>query len=379
MKRLRLLCLSSLLLLAHSLPVHAKSTEIVFWHSFSGQLSDRLTDLVRDFNQRQTNYVIKLVYKGEYINALTSFAAAFQAKQSPALIQIFEVGTASMLAPSGVIKPAEEIMQEHGKYLPKEDFFPALRNFYSELDQLQALPFNTSVPVMFYNADLVQQVGYNDSNFPTTWDEFEVLAAKLQKAGSACVYTSAFPSWIHIESFAALHGLSLFDSKTQQINDNHPAILKHLTRLNQWKIKHYFEYGGRNSDATVLFTSGHCALFSQSSGSYNGLAALVQFHLGVAPLPLDKKLSTHRYPNVIGGAALWAIRGHSNAVYAGIAEFYEYLMLPLVQQSWHEQTGYLPLGVKGRYAFIQRHSQHPSLVIATGDLATDPKYPLLPT
>ncbi len=375
MKRSILFFLSLLL----SCSLSAKPTEIRLWHSFSGQLGAQLTNLINDFNHKQTKYVIKAIYKGDYISSLTSFAAAFQAKQSPDLVQVFEVGTASMLTPSGIIKPAEELLREQGQSLPKDSFFPAVRNFYSESGQLQALPLNTSVPVIYYNADLLAQVGYNQDNFPTTWDAFELLAAKLQKAGSACVYTTAFPAWIQIESFAALHGLSLINPRTHQANFNQPDFVRHLTRLKRWQTQHYFEYGGRTSDATVLFTSGRCVLFSQSSGAYNSLSEIVKFHVGVAALPLDQSISGHRYPNVIGGAALWAISGRSNAVYAGIAEFYAYLMQPLIQQQWYENTGYIPLGVSGRYGLIQADSQHPTLQIAKQDLATNSRYPLITT
>ena len=376
MKRLGLFFLCLVFL---STSFSAKSVEIIFWHSFSGQLGDNLTDLVAEFNHSQSQYSIVPVYKGEYINALTSFAAAFQAKQAPALMQVFEVGTTSMLTPSGVIKSAEELLREHGKALPKDSFFPAVRDFYSESGRLQALPFNTSVPVIFYNADLLRHLGYSKSNFPKTWDEFELLAAKLKKAGSACVYTTAFPAWIQLESFVSLHGLSLIESRTHPDNFTRAALLSHLHRLKRWQTQHYFEYGGRNNDATVLFTSGKCVLFSQSSGSYNGLLQLVKFHLGVAPQPLDQHISAHRYPNVVGGAALWAIRGHSKSVYAGIAEFYEYLMQQKVQKEWYEATGYIHLGVSGVYQSIQSNNEHPTLLIAEQDWVVDPKYPLVKT
>ena len=354
---------------------NAKRTEIILWHSFSGELGSQFNARVSEFNHGQTSYRVKPIYKGDYISALTSFAAAFQAKQPPALMQVFEVGTSSMLTPPGVIKPVEELLREQDKPLPKASFFPAVRAFYSDHDQLQALPLNTSVPVIFYNADLLQKMGYNESNFPKTWDEFELLAAKLHKAGSACVYTTAFPSWIQMESFAALHGLSLTHSTLQQANANHGALLAHLNRLKRWQKQHYFEYGGRADNATVLFTGGRCVLFSQSSGGYNSLKALVKFNLGVAPMPFDRHISAHRYPNVSGGAALWVIQGQSKAVYAGIGEFLEFLMQPKIQQQWYEQTGYIPLGVTGDYASIRNNSGPPTLFIAERDLASDPAFP----
>lgn len=358
-----------LLLLGQTFSLSARPVEIIFWHSLAGRLGQELTSLVNEFNQSQHEARIKPVYKGDYIDSLTSFAAAFRAKQPPMIIQVFEVGTASMLTPSGIIKPVHEIMTESGYPLAEDDFLPAVREFYSQNGQLQALPFNTSVPVVFYNADLLKKAGYDARHFPKTWDGMDVLAAKLRAQGVACAYSSAYPSWIQVESFSALHGLPLIDSRTHQAVYNNDAVIHHLQRLKRWQSLHYFEYGGRTSDATVLFTSGRCAMFSQSSGSYSSLAALVHFRVGVAPLPIDKRATRYRHPNVAGGAALWAVKGHTPAVYRGIARFYRFLTRPDIQQRWHEQTGYIPIGMQGIYQRFA-NSHHPTLTVAQGDLVS---------
>lgn len=363
---MRLLILILLALFLSS--IQANPVEIVMWHSFAGYTGEEVRKLVTGFNQSQKDYAVKLVYKGEYTEALTSFAAAFRAKQPPVLVQIFEVGTEIMLHPKGIIKPVDELMQEQGLSLPKESFLPAVRAFYSEANHLLAMPFNTSIPVIFYNADALEKLGYSENSFPRTWDEMEILAFKLQKAGFCCAYTSAYPGWIQIESFSAIHGLAMVEAQ-RHANYNNEAIIHHLERLKRWQKQHYFEYGGRASDATVLFTSGRCALFSQSSGSYNSLAELVKFRLGVALLPLDTKVSKIRYNNVAGGAALWAVAGQKPAVYRGIAQFFSYIAQPEVQQRWHQHTGYLPLGTEGIYSKLTVKSKHPVLVLAQTDLA----------
>ncbi|CDZ78771.1 sn-glycerol-3-phosphate-binding periplasmic protein UgpB precursor [Legionella massiliensis] len=347
----------------------AKPVELVMWYSLAGHTGEVTRQLVADFNRSQKDYRVTLVYKGEYTEALTSFAAAFRAKQPPALVQIFEVGTATMLHPKGIIKPVDELMQEEGLSLPKESFLPAVREFYSKENQLLAMPFNTSIPVVFYNADVLEQLGYKDDSFPQTWDGLEILAEKLMQAGYRCAYTSAYPSWIQLESFSALHGLAMVEGEPRRANYNNQAIVHHLKRLERWQKKHYFEYGGRASDATVLFTSGRCALFSQSSGSYNSLAEIVKFRLGVALLPLDTSVSKSRYNNVAGGAALWAVAGHKPEVYAGIARFFSYLAQPAVQERWHKQTGYLPLGTGGIYSQLAEKNKHPVLALAQSDLS----------
>lgn len=356
-------------LFLHGALAVAKPIEIVFWHSFPGYLGHELKQLVNGFNASQQEYVVKPVYKGDYIDSFTSYAAAFRAKQPPALIQIFEVGTASMLLPKGIIKPAETIMLENQQSLPMDSFLPAIRAFYSYQGRLQALPFNTSIPVIFYNAALLQEIGYNQRNFPTTWQEMEVLVKRLKEHGSKCAYSTAYPSWIQIESFSAIHGLPLVDGKTQQAVYNKAAIVNHLTRLRRWQQQHYFQYGGRTSDATVLFTSGRCALFSQSSGSYNSLTAMVTFPVGMALMPLDTDVSKQRYPNVAGGAALWATSGQSSEVYRGIARFYRYLTEASTQKAWHHSTGYIPIGLEGIYRDLAEQSTHPILKLALTDLS----------
>lgn len=347
----------------------AKPVELVMWYSMAGHTGEVTRQLVADFNRSQKIYRVKLVYKGEYTEALTSFAAAFRAKQPPAIVQIFEVGSATMLHPKGIVKPVDELMQEEGLSLPKESFLPAVRDFYSKENHLLAMPFNTSIPVVFYNADALEQLGYREGSFPQTWDELEILAEKLMQSGYRCAYTSAYPSWIQLESFSALHGLAMVGGEPGRANYNNQAIVHHLERLERWQKNHYFEYGGRASDATILFTSGRCALFSQSSGSYNSLAELVKFRLGVARLPLDKKVSKTRYNNVAGGAALWAVAGHKPEIYSGIARFFSYLAQPAVQERWHKQTGYLPLGTEGIYSHLTEKSKHPILVLAQSDLS----------
>lgn len=329
-----------LALLVVSLTTLGKPTEILFWHSMAGSLGKETNLLVKGYNQSQHRFFIKAVYKGEYSDLLTSFAAAFRANQSPSLIQVFEVGTGVMLIP-GVIKPFAELAKEYRIPLPSSSILTAILSFYSVKGQIQALPFNTSIPVMFYNADLLAKININEKNFPQTWQELEVVAKKLKKLGFSCTYTSSYPSWIHIESFSALNGLPFVDANLHHVLYNNPLVINHLQRLKNWQTKHYFEYGGRTNDATMLFTSGHCAILSHSSGSYTSLLSMVSFHLGTAPLPVESAIKK-RSNNVSGGAALWAVAGHSKKEYEGIAGFYNYLLQQNVQKNWYNHTGYLP-------------------------------------
>lgn len=344
--------------------VMAEPLEIVFWHSMAGKLGEELTKITHEFNQSQANYTIKPVYKGDYLESLTSFAASFRAKQPPAMIQVFEVGTATMLASSGVIQPIDALMQAQGVLLPKKDFFPAVVAQYSRNGQLMAMPFNISLPVIFYNADILARFGYDATNFPTSWDELERLAKQLVTAGYPCAYASAYPAWVLMESFSSIHDLPMMHASTANAYQNNAAMIAHLERLARWQRLHYYSYVGRTDEATSLFIGKKCALFSQSSGVSGSLNALVSFRVGMAPMPLDTKVSTVRYRNVVGGAAIWVVAGQSSRAQQGIAKFLSYLARPNIQKQWHENTGYLPIGISGVYQETFANHRQPVLTLA---------------
>lgn len=354
--------------------VYAKPNELILWHSLAGYLGKQFTIMVHEFNQSQDQYRIKLVYKGEYTDSLTSFAAAFRAKHPPNIIQVQEVGTATILNPEGIIKPLHDLLKETKSTLPVESIFPAIKTFYSDKNELLAMPFNISLPVLFYNADTLEKEGITAENFPKTWSSLEKLMIRLKKKGEKCSYTSAYPAWIHIEVFSALHGVSLIDESENKALYDNQTMSKHLSMLKDWHDKHYFIYGGRRSEATILFTSGVCALFSQSSGAYNSLASHVKFKLGVAPIPIDDNLTNKRYANIVGGGALWVVSNQSKENYQGIAAFFSFLARPKIQTQWHLNTGYLPLGLNGIYHDIPRISEHPTLLIAKSELTEKDNY-----
>lgn len=324
------------------LPIHlyAKPLEIIFWHSAAGSPGHQVNKLVKQFNKSQDDYIIKPVYKGAYLDSLTSFTAAFRANKPPDMIQVYEVGTPLMSQSKGVIIPVNELFNEHDN-LEIGKFYPAILEYYGFENKLIAMPFNVSIPVIYYNQDLLEKL--NQDRFPATYDELEVLLKKINEYGYKCGYTTAYPAWIMIEAFSKTHGLQLINTQDNSVSYNNPAIIKHLERLLRWQKKNYFEYGGRNDDATLLFTSNRCPIFTHSSGSYFSLKNTVNFKLGVAPLPRENKDVKEIYSNTIGGAAIWVVDNKNPEIYKGITQFFKFFMKPDIQNLWHKNTGYLPL------------------------------------
>ena len=85
-------------------------TQIEWWHAFGGRLGELLDEQVQKFNASQNDYEVLHTRKGNYSETLNAGIAAFRAKQQPHLLMVFEVGTATMMAAKGAIKPVYEVM-----------------------------------------------------------------------------------------------------------------------------------------------------------------------------------------------------------------------------------------------------------------------------
>lgn len=117
----------------------------------------------------------------------------------------------------------------------------------------------------------------------------------------------------------------------------------HISQLAAWSKDKTFVYGGRRDDSRVLFTSGQCPIYMQSSAGYAAIKGAVDFEFGTGMLPYWPDVPGAPQNSIIGGATLWVFAGHSDAEYACVADFFSYLSTAPVQAKWHQETGYLPI------------------------------------
>src|SRR5262249_13245123 len=152
----------------------------------------------------QTEYKVVAVYKGTYAEAMTGAIAAFRAHQQPHIVQIFEVGTATMMAAKGAIKPVYQLMAEAGEKFDPKGYLPAVTGYYTTADgKMLSLPFNSSTAVLYYNKDAFKKAGLDPMKPPKTWPEVGDYSKKLQAAGYPCGFTTEWPDWIQLEELSA--------------------------------------------------------------------------------------------------------------------------------------------------------------------------------
>ncbi len=103
-------------LLATGLAAQAQ-TEIQWWHSMTAVNNEWVNDLARDFNASQKDYKVVPTFKGTYDENMTAAIAAFRAGNAPHILQVFEVGTATMMASKGATVPVAKVMKDAGRGL----------------------------------------------------------------------------------------------------------------------------------------------------------------------------------------------------------------------------------------------------------------------
>jgi sn-glycerol 3-phosphate transport system substrate-binding protein len=328
-------------------------TEIIWWHSMSGQLGEWLGGLAKGFNDSQKEYKVVPVFKGTYPESFAAAIAAFRAGNPPHILQVFEVGTASMMASKGAIVPVNEVMKLGGVKFDPSVYVPAVAGYYTAPNgQMLSLPFNSSTTVLHYNKDAFKAAGLDPEAPPKTWPELVSAAAKLKASGHKCPFTTAWQSWTQLESFSAWHNVEFatqrngFNGLNARLNITTPLHVRHIENLANMAQQGLFVYKGRNNSADATFQSGECAMYTGSSAAYGGIKRNLKAQAGISTLPYYPDVAGAPQNTVIGGASLWAMSGKKPAEYKGVALFYQYLSDPAVQAKSHQDTGYLPITSK---------------------------------
>jgi sn-glycerol 3-phosphate transport system substrate-binding protein len=362
-------------------PAHADPIEIQWWHAMTAVNGDRINKMADDFNKMQSDYKVVPVFKGSYAETMTGAIAAYRAGNAPDIVQVFEVGTATMMAAKGAIKPVYQLMADAGEKFDPDAYLPTITAYYSTVDgKMLSMPFNSSTPVVYWNKDAFKKAGLDPDKAPKTWAETFSAAKKLRRSGLSCGFTAAWVSWTQIENFSAWHNLPIATDANglggpgAKLEINNPVVTKHIADLAQAEKDKSFDYAGRESQPTAKFISGECGMLQDSSASYGAVKKGAKFAFGVAELPYEPAIKGAPQNTIIGGASLWVMNGNQPDHYKGVAEFFHYLSGNQVQVAWHEATGYLPI-TKAAYAEAKKtgfYEKNPGTEIAILELTNKP-------
>ncbi len=351
---------ATLLSVGLSIGPAAAQIEIQWWHAMTGANNDAIVKLATDFNATQSDVKVVPTYKGSYADTMNAGIAAFRAGNAPHIMQVFEVGTATMMAATGAVKPVHALMKEAGEPFDPNAFLPTVTGYYSTVKgDMLSMPFNSSSAVMWYNKDAFKKAGLDPNAPPKTWPDVFEAAKKLKAAGfDRCGFSNAWVTWVNVEQLSAWHNVPLatkangMDGFDTVLQFNSGLHLKHLEKLVELQKDKTYDYSGRTNAGEGRFTSGECPIFLTSSAFFGNVKANAKFDFGNAPMPYYPEVAGAPQNSIIGGASLWMMGGKKPEEYKGIAKFLTFLTSTDRQVELHTKSGYLPI-TKAAYAKVK--------------------------
>jgi sn-glycerol 3-phosphate transport system substrate-binding protein len=379
----RIVLATAIALLGPCGAVAQAATEIQWWHAMGGRNGEKVNEIAAGFNASQSDYKVTPVFKGTYTETVTAAIAAFRAGEQPHIVQVFEVGTATMMAAEGAIYPVYQLMADTGEPFDPKAYLPAVVGYYTTPDgQMLSMPFNSSTPVLWYNKTAFEKAGLDPESPPKTWPELVAAVEKTQAAGYPCGLTTAWQSWIHVENMSAWHNQPIgtlangFEGLgTELVFNQNDVVPRHIANMADWQKSKIFDYGGRTNEAAPKFYTQECVMYTESSAGYGGITSNVKdFEFGVGMLPYYDDIQGAPQNSIIGGASLWVLQGHPAEDYQGVAKFFSYLSSPEVQADWHQVTGYLPI-TTAAYELTKEqgfYDEHPGTDTAIKQITLNP-------
>lgn len=374
-------------------------TTITFWHAMKATNADALNTMVSAFNQKNEGKIkVNAVFQGEYDDVITKYKASVQQKKTPDLAQVYDIGTRFMVDSQQTVA-AGDFAAKDGYNLSGLE--PNIANYYTIDGKLRSMPLNSSLPLLYINADAFKKAGLDPKKPPQTLDEIMAAAKKLTiKNASGQVeqygFGAALYGWF-VEQLIAQQGETYCDKENgrkglaTKVQFDSPTGV----RIASWwadMVKQGIatNTGRKTDDAQAAFKSGKVAMNLESTGALKGYleAAQGKFALATAPFPKVDDSSTGG--PVIGGASLWISGpGHTDAQKRAAWEFAKFATSAQSQATWHTSTGYFPVTTKALdlpedKAWVQKfpqfstaidvlHSEQPSTASAGCALGTMPQ------
>ncbi|KPJ74476.1 hypothetical protein AMJ52_00390 [candidate division TA06 bacterium DG_78] len=307
-----------------------KKLTVTFWHVMGGPLGRRLEEMIVEFNTLHPEGEIKPAHMGSYDALAQKLMGAVASNSPPVIAQMYESWTDQFFK-AGVLYPLTEFVERDTSF-HIEDFYPVFidDNTYDSI--LVTLPFNKSVPVFYYNADILKAYGID--SFPQNWIAFRKTCETVKQSG---IWPTSWP--IDVWYFSTmLHqaGGRLYDEKTRQplFNSTYGVeVLEYIVSLVRDSL-FYLNPGFQRQDE---FLSGNVAMIPASIVSWAFMKEKPPFKMEVAPFPSGVIKAT-----VIAGTNIGMFKKPTQEQKKLAWEFIKWFLMPENQIRWTEASFYLP-------------------------------------
>lgn len=328
-------------------------TTIAFWHSMKATNAEALNTMVAAFNAKNAGKIkVNAVFQGEYDDVITKFKASVQQKQTPDLVQVYDIGTRFMVDSKQTVA-AGDFAAKDGYDMSSLE--PNIANYYTLDGKLRSMPMNSSLPLLYINADAFKKAGLDPNTPPQNLDEIMTAAKKLtiKNAGGQVTqygFGASIYGWF-VEQLIAEAGETYCN-----LENGRKGLATEVqfggdtgTKVATWwadMVKQGLatNTGRKTDDAQAAFKSGKVAMNLESTGALRGYLKAADGKFALATAPFPKVDAASKGGPIIGGASLWISGpGHSDAQQRAAWEFTKFATSAEQQAIWHTSTGYFPV------------------------------------
>ncbi|MFZ4850390.1 MAG: ABC transporter substrate-binding protein [Caldilinea sp.] len=316
----------------------AEPVTLTVWSSFSGKNGEAETELVKRFNESQSNVVVDYQFQGNYEETAQKVTAALQARTAPEVSLLSDVWWFKFYLSQNLL-PLDDLLSAQN--IDLADYQDSLINEGVRQGKHYWMPFARSTPLFYYNKEKWAAAGLPDRG-PETWDEFvEWAPTLLQKEGDE----------LKVSAFAHPDGASyiawLFQGVAWQFNGSYsdPDFTMRMTDEATLEAGQFYKdtvhnYGWAvpSKDISSDFINGLTAASMMSTGSMGGIKANATFEFGTAFLP--KK---YQFGCCTGGAGLAILASTPAEKQEAAMSYIAFVSNPENTTYWAQNTGYMPV------------------------------------
>lgn len=213
----------------------------------------------------------------------------------------------------------------------------------SSRGHIYAIPFGTTIPVIYYNMDLLHRAGYSAATPPATWDEIIAIGKKVAtidpKISGGYFEYDATNAWM-FQNLVATHGGRMMNPEQSDIAFDGPegqAALDVLSRFGDTSTVDM-----TRDQARQAFNAGSMGMLVRSASGTTSVAKAAKGHfelqVGLLPVPSAEG----RLVGAGHGFMMFAKDAHKQEA---LWRFMKFAAGPKGQMILAKNTGYMPVNI----------------------------------
>ena len=305
-----------------------------------GPITKIIDGYIAQFEAQNPSITVNAVLSGGYPDTLTKILTTIKGGGTPPDLAVCLSTDLYSLVDADAIQPLDSYIQAEGGSTFTSDFFPAYLANSNYQNQTWSLPFQRSIPVLFYNKDMFKAAGLDESKGPANYAEMVADAQKLTKADGSQwgieISSDGIPYWL-FQSFVIGNGSNVFTSDNKVTFDT-PEVASALQDFSDLANKYKVMPTGVIlwANTPTDFENGKAAMIWQSSGSLTNILKLSKFNVGVSYTVGEKGFGA-----ATGGGNIYMLKGIPADHQAAAWKFMQFMTSTDIQADWSINTGYI--------------------------------------